>query len=179
MSRWRAVVFVAAAVTWIAEARSEQPDLAPLAFVRFCLDHPGECQREPAGNRVLSHTEELEHMLTAVNRDVNSAITPDRSKAARRANWSLFPARGDCNDFAISKRHRLLAAGLPPSALRLAVVQARHQALHLVLLIITSDSELVLDNLSDEVRSLGETRYPVLKVQSAADPQIWVAAARS
>ena len=36
------------------------------------------------------------------------------------ASWRLYPRRGNCNDYAVTKRHALLAQGIPSSALLLA-----------------------------------------------------------
>jgi predicted transglutaminase-like cysteine proteinase len=73
----------------------------------------------------------------------------------------------------VSKRHALVAAGIPAGALRLAVVRTRGDEGHLVLVVSTSRGDLVLDNLTTAVTSWDTTRYRWLKIQSAVDPKLW------
>jgi predicted transglutaminase-like cysteine proteinase len=61
---------------------------------------------------------------------------------------------GDCNDYAVTKRHMLLQRGLPAKALRLSAVRTGSGTGHLVLLAVTSKGELVLDKLTDAILPL-------------------------
>ena len=118
--------------------------------------------------------------LEAVNRAVNEAITPTRDIAATGAwdRWSLPLAvddavLGDCEDYAIEKRRRLIDAGWPPEALRLAVATSRATGVHAALVAMTEEGDFVLDNLVDEVRPWAQTDYVWLKRQAGADPREW------
>jgi predicted transglutaminase-like cysteine proteinase len=69
--------------------------------------------------------------------------------------------------------HELLQGGLPANALRLAVVKTAAGIGHLVLLVATTKGDLVLDNLTETIRTWQNTDYHWLKIQSARDPKLW------
>lgn len=142
--------------------------LAPLDYVRFCMDNSRECQLGTP-NAVINHTPELDATLSSVNHDVNRRIRPTRDLAA----WRINPAFGNCNDYVVTKRHHLIALGLPPSALLIATAKTPTGEGHLLLIVKTSRGDFVLDNLTPELRSPRETNYAWLKRQSAADPVVW------
>jgi predicted transglutaminase-like cysteine proteinase len=79
----------------------------------------------------------------------------------------------DCNDYAVTKRHELLTYGLSAKALRLSVVKTASGVAHLVLVVITTKGDLVLDNLTETIRPWQDTDYRWLKIQSAADARFW------
>ena len=67
----------------------------------------------------------------------------------------------------------LIGAGLPPSALRIAWVKTRQGEQHAVLVVKTTDHrDLVLDNLTGQIRTLPQTGYTVLGI-SGPDPKVW------
>jgi predicted transglutaminase-like cysteine proteinase len=82
--------------------------------------------------------------LNAVNARVNAAIEP----AYRDARTPEQPA-GDCKDFAMTKRQRLIESGWPSSALPVAIVRTSLEEKHLVLVAGASRGDFVLDNLAD------------------------------
>ena len=157
----------------VSAARADIPDLAPLSFVQFCKDHPEECQASHAEVSVLTKSRQTLELLEQVNSDVNEAITPEETRAEPR-RWSIYPQSGDCNDFAVTKRHELMRRGVPSGALRLAAVQLPDGEDHLVLIVATDAGELVLDNLLPAIRPFRETRYRLVRRQSAKDPKLWV-----
>lgn len=147
--------------------------LAPLSFVKFCMTHRAECEagegRIDAGALSLSQ-------LDAINRDVNRAISPLRKPTEPlRANWTISPAAGDCNDYAVTKRHRLIAAGWPSQRLLLAVVITPTGQGHLVLVARMPQGDMVLDNLSDAVKPWQKTQFEWVSMQSEDNPRFWVA----
>ena len=158
----------------------EKPALAPLAFVRFCMEYPEDCRA--AGDRTakpLDWSPDLIRRLSAVNAAVNAQIKPrPRPAGPGIERWLVAPARGDCNDYAVTKRHRLLAEGLPPSALLLAVVTAPSNEGHLVLLVRTTRRDMVLDNLDGAIRPLPDTRHRLISRQTATDPRRWASLTR-
>jgi predicted transglutaminase-like cysteine proteinase len=153
------------------------PTLAPFQHVRFCLRYPSECKANPTDDGIIDLTDENSDLLNRVNRDVNAAIAPVRKGYGTnlRDGWTIAPAKGDCNDYAVTKRHELLRDGLPANALRLAVVMTASGAGHLVLLAATTNGDLVLDNLTDAIRPWHSANYHWLKIQSAGDPRLWYA----
>jgi predicted transglutaminase-like cysteine proteinase len=44
---------------------------------------------------------------------------------------------------------------------------------HLVLVVVTTKGDMVMDNLSETIRSWQSTNYQWLKIQSASDPRFW------
>ncbi len=143
-------------------------ELAPLEYVRFCMNHAGECQLG-APNAVVHLTPDIEDAIGRINRDVNRRIKPSRDVT----NWRINPAFGNCNDYVVTKRHELIAWGLPPSALLMATARTPAGEGHLLLIVKTDRGDLVLDNLSSDVIERRETDYAWLKRQSPADPLIW------
>lgn len=147
--------------------------LAPLAFVKFCMGHDRECEATLSANpdREFSLSE-----LEAVNRRVNDAIAPRRKPTdPLSTSWSLEPSSGDCNDYAVTKRSRLIAAGWPSEKLRLAVVVTPAGQGHLVLVVRMPQGDMVLDNLSERVRPWQASGYDWVSMQSGENPRFWVA----
>src|SRR5207253_491444 len=104
---------------------------------------------------------EVSGLLRRVNHDVNTAIAPTVKNygADLRNGWTIAPTTGDCNDYAVTKRHDLIESGLPAKALRLSVVRTASGAGHLVLVVATSSGDLVMDNLTDTLRPWTSTNY--------------------
>ncbi|WP_291846084.1 transglutaminase-like cysteine peptidase [Bradyrhizobium sp.] len=156
----------------IAEA---SPTLAPFQHVRFCLRYPSECNSNPAeAERIDLSAENLE-LLRRVNSSVNASISPEpkRYGADLQDGWTIAPASGDCNDYAITKRHNLLKSGLPAKALRLSAVKTSSGIGHLVLVVATTKGDMVLDNLTESIRPWQNTDYRWVKIQSATDARFW------
>lgn len=149
--------------------------LAPLQFVKFCMNYRIECDAE-AGAQALPPADRAMEMLREVNTSVNEAISPLRkSTDPMAAHWKVSPAAGDCNDYAVTKRHQLIARGWPQSALRLAVVLTDGGRGHLVLVVRLPDGDVVLDNLARNVRPWNSLGYTWISMQSSANPRFWVA----
>jgi predicted transglutaminase-like cysteine proteinase len=67
---------------------------------------------------------------------------------------------GDCEDYAILKYHSLRRLGFAPEDLRLVVVQdTQREIAHAVLAVRLDDDVVVLDNLTDTVRSQRSIRH--------------------
>ena len=161
----------AAPATFVSEAKNV---LAPLQFVKFCMNYPAECEVRTADQASFSREEGLK-TLEEVNARINQSIEPSvKSNEPLVARWTIEPAAGDCNDYAVTKRHALLAKGWPSSALRLAVVFAPTGG-HLVLVARLNDGDYVLDNLTNTVRPWGETSYAWVSIESTVNPKFWVA----
>lgn len=154
----------------------EIPSLAPMAFTRFCLQYRDDCEvhRMLAYRRGVTLTPERWDELVAVNRAVNRAIVPQRNEGGLAAEaWLVSPSAGDCNDYAVTKRHELLARGWPSHALVLAEVVVPSGEHHLVLVVRTREGDVVLDNLSANVRSVSQPRYRWVRAQSPRHPNFW------
>jgi predicted transglutaminase-like cysteine proteinase len=146
--------------------------LAPFSFVKFCLDYPGDCPKSAGPGRIrltAAHMAEL----ASVNRAVNAAIRPTPDTSAMRF-WKLNVSVGDCNAFAVEKRHQLIARGWPAAALALTVVKTSWGEGHLVVTVRTDQGDLVLDSLRSAVIAWQKTGYDWIMRQSEANPQFWV-----
>ena len=151
------------------------PTLAPFQHVRFCLRYPSDCKSNPAENDHIDLDAETSELLKRVNHSVNLSIIPTVKDYGPNLGdgWTIAPDTGDCNDYAVTKRHQLLESGLPSKALRLSVVKTASGIGHLVLVVVTTKGDVVMDNLTEVIRPWQSTDYHWLKIQSAADSKFW------
>lgn len=151
------------------------PTLAPFQHVRFCLRYPTDCSSDPLGQERIDLSEETSELLNRVNRSVNISIRPTLKSYGSDLGqgWTIAPDMGDCNDYAVTKRHALIESGLPSKALRLSVVKTASGVGHLVLVVVTTKGDVVLDNLTEVIRVWQSTDYQWIKIQSASDPRFW------
>jgi predicted transglutaminase-like cysteine proteinase len=153
------------------------PTLAPMAHTRFCLQYPADCEVSWLaffGDGIVELTDARLAQLMTVNRDVNRAIIPQPNGRGHAGDhWLVAPKAGDCNDYAVTKRHELLARGWSSRSLLLAEVVTAGGKHHLVLVVRTNQGDLVLDNLNANVLPLSKTRYQWVRVQSPGNPKYW------
>src|SRR5713101_7234979 len=152
------------------------PTLAPFQHIRFCLQYPDDCRSNSAESERIALTSGSLELFKRVNHRVNVSIV-SKSKAygsSLEDTWTIAPDRGDCNDYAVTKRHELLRRGFPSSALRLSVTKTATGIGHLVLVVMTTEGDLVMDSLTDAIQPRQSTDYEWLKIQSARDPHFWV-----
>jgi len=155
-----------------------EPVLAPMQHVRFCLRYQDDCAVHGVDfrRRHMVLTEERWSELTAINRAVNRYIAPqlDFSPPAL-AEWHILPAAGDCADYAVTKRHMLLSLGWPSRSLLLSEVIVPSGEHHLVLVVRMKDVDLVLDNLSENIRPLPLMlhQYQWVRMESPFNPKFW------
>ncbi|MDA9409930.1 transglutaminase-like cysteine peptidase [Bradyrhizobium sp. CCBAU 45384] len=149
--------------------------LPPLTYTMFCLRYDAECRpRRSFRGGPIRLTEERWTDLREVNRAVNLAIAPVRNERGLAGEeWIINPARGDCNDYAVSKRHELLRRGWPARVLLLSEVAVKSGEHHLVLLVRTLSGDLVLDNLAPEIAPWSWAPYRWIRVQRPSGNQLW------
>jgi predicted transglutaminase-like cysteine proteinase len=145
--------------------------LPPFAYIQFCVHHAGACSDHKgslamAGNDTVKLTSKLQRQLASVNTKVNSRMRAVADKGADK--WSVGSKSGDCEDFALTKRAMLIAAGWPSRALSMTVVKTAWGEGHAILSVHTSSGTLVLDNLSHSVRRLSSVPYSVVAMQSGS-----------
>ena len=148
----------------------KQRVMAPFAHVMFCVKAPAECAASN-GPQTVELTPERKRQLMSVNRHVNIEITPVNDSGDDV--WSLAPREGDCEDYAITKRHDLIASGWPSAALRLALVYTAWGEGHLVLVVRTDKGDMVLDNMTGAVRNWRKSGLQWQMIQSSENPRIW------
>ena len=156
--------------------RFDAPTLAPMAFTQFCLKYPSDCK----SGRLLLEGDRIElndmrrSELETVNRTVNSSIRPERNENGLAGEkWLLSPLRGDCNDYAVTKRHQLIARGWPARTVLLSEVVTVSGEHHLVTVVRTNSGDLVLDNLTDQIMPWSHTPYRWLRIQTPKNPNYW------
>jgi predicted transglutaminase-like cysteine proteinase len=142
------------------------PSVTPLAMQFFCSQTPAECLI--ARDIVAEWTPQLAALLSEVNARVNRDIRP---RADPQGAWEISPAFGDCNDYALTKRSRLIRLGVPAGSLRMAIT-TKNGAPHAILIVKTSAGDVVLDNLSSQTRTLGQSGYSIGMI-STANPLRW------
>jgi predicted transglutaminase-like cysteine proteinase len=161
----------------VASANFDTPSLEPMAFLQFCLRYPQDCKGGGEADQeavILTQTRLTD--LLEVNRVVNHLIKPRPAASISKDEWRIAPAQGDCSDYAVTKRHALLARGWPSGALLLAEVILASGEHHLVLLIRAREADLVLDNLEPGIRAASQSAYRWIRMQRADNPYYWLAA---
>jgi predicted transglutaminase-like cysteine proteinase len=145
--------------------------LAPLAYVKFCVDNKADCE-QGHGEASVDLTPELRRELRQVNFQINRAIVPVNDVAGEDS-WQADVASGDCEDYVLTKRKRLIELGWSPNALRIAVTYTPENTGHAVLVVSTSKGDLVLDNRHNAVLDWRDTDLRWIKIQSPDNPLKW------
>lgn len=147
---------------------------APAGASAICHAYDWACASgvmTPAGADVLK-------VAAKVNSAANAATRPisDQRQFSVAERWSLPTARGgDCEDYALLKKQQLIAAGVAPNRLLIAVVLDRKKAPHAVLVLRSDMGDFVLDNLTKRILPWQKTGYAFLRMQDPRDPSGWVA----
>jgi predicted transglutaminase-like cysteine proteinase len=144
--------------------------LPPHGWVEFCQRAPSECIADttaPVPFNAEARIEELTEVHLLVQRTIEPMPDPGVD------TWSLPTKYGDCEDYALLKRHKLLEMGWPASALLMAVVHDEAGAGHAILMADTQQGVFVLDNKLDDVVPWQETHYVYVVRQAHADPMRW------
>lgn len=146
--------------------------IAPFAHVRFCLASPEECS-DGSGPSIVEMTPSNLRMLRSVNSRVNNSIEPYMPDGPE--TWVVSPARGNCHDYAVTKRHELIRQGWPAASLRLAVAYTPSGIGHLVVVVRTSEGDLVLDNLTEKIVAWNKSGLRFIAVEAGDKPRVWFA----
>jgi predicted transglutaminase-like cysteine proteinase len=112
----------------------------------------------------------------AVNREVNKAT--DFDLYGLLEFWSLprvidGKMYGDCEDYALEKRRRLIEAGIPAETLSLAVAVTARGESHAVLVVAMQSGDVVLDNLTPWATPWQDLNYHWVERQVAGGAE-WV-----
>ena len=147
---------------------------APSGAQALCQTYSWACAR--AGNQSATSADQLRR-ISAVNVRINRsvrAVEDDRQYGVAE-HWAL-PTKigGDCEDFALLKKRELVLQGVDPRRLLIATVLDRQRNPHAVLVFRSDTGDLVLDNLTDQIRAWRETRYMFLQMQDPDRPTGWV-----
>jgi predicted transglutaminase-like cysteine proteinase len=149
----------------------------PYGFVEFCQRTPEECKLGPQEEQRFSASPARLSELHSINQAANYEITPatDLEIYGQSEYWTL-PAgsKGDCEDFALLKRKRLMARGWPASAVLVTVVRDEKGEGHAVLTVRTMQGDFILDNKVDEVKIWHRTPYEFVMRQSYLNTKVWM-----
>jgi predicted transglutaminase-like cysteine proteinase len=152
------------------------PALPPIGHSRFCVHYPQDCRVQGIDfrKRNIAMTSKRWDELNQINRDVNNAIfAVATAENDTVAEWAISPSMGDCKDYAITKRHELLVRGWPSRSLLLSDVVLPSGEHHLLLVVRVKDGNLVLDNLSNDIR-LVAIAMTWTRIQSPLNPMLWM-----
>ena len=140
----------------------------------FCQQSPRDC-RDVRRAEPETLSKSVLNAIRSVNTSVNRSIRPvaDEQTYGTADVWSANVRSGDCEDYAIEKRRRLIGAGLAPANLRLTMVKQRNGEAHVVLAVRTSEGDMILDNLNDRVTPFRKTGYRFIKIQNGERPRQW------
>jgi len=151
----------------------------PYGWMDFCGRRPEECEVPvlPAAELKLSSLNRV--VLERINRRVNASIKP----ISNLDHWGTivdhwdYPVdgMGDCKIYALYKRKLLMDVGIPRQALLMTIVRDHNDQGHAILTVKTDKGDLILDNMTDDIKLWDMTGYRFLKRQSQENPNIWVA----
>ncbi len=150
--------------------------LPPMGFVQFCKFIPEDCGGTMGeAVRVVMNADRWNDLKT-VNDFANQSVAPvsDMDLYKVVEHWTYPQAQGDCEDYVLLKRKKLMMMGWPTEALLITVVRDRNNDGHAVLTVATDKGDYVLDNQSAEILPWQATGYTYYKRQSQTDPRRWV-----
>ncbi len=149
----------------------------PVGHYELCQQLPQECRQKTPKQAPTELTRALWATIVGVNNAVNTTVIPrtDMEIWGKEEVWS-YPDNGvgDCEDYVLEKRRRLMQAGIPAGDLLVTVARQPNGDGHAVLTVRTSLGEFILDNLEPKVLAWENTEYTYLKRQSETNSGVWV-----
>ncbi|MCX8997996.1 transglutaminase-like cysteine peptidase [Rhizobiaceae bacterium BDR2-2] len=148
----------------------------PIGHYEFCQRHVSECAVRSKVAAAPKLTEHGWQVLRDVNMSVNAEIIAmtDMEVYGKEEFWTYPVDAGDCEEFVLEKRKRLLEKGFSVADLLITVVRKPDGEGHAVLTVRTSQGDYILDNLSPDVKPWTETSYTYLKRQASFHTGRWV-----
>jgi len=146
-----------------------------LGWIRFCEQNPTECAVDPAEPAAIDLTSTDWQTLIRINRQVNADIKAktDKDHWGVDDRWDFAEdGYGDCEDYQLVKRKRLVEAGFPRRALRMTVVIDEEGAGHAVMMVRTTRGDFILDNKRNAILPWHKTGYVYIK-REGDDGMAW------
>jgi predicted transglutaminase-like cysteine proteinase len=183
----RVIVIVVLAIAFCCLIMSARADNAPPWFnvgaLGMCGRLPAECAPyRKADPWEIELSEENLARLNLINDQVNTEITyqTDDDHFHLPEYWA-YPTdgRGDCEDFALEKRRRLVAMGFPRRALLVTIVSLRGDTgniWHAILIARTDRGDVILDQREEHPTVVSAWLTPDYRyrwVQSQSDPNVY------
>ncbi len=143
----------------------------PAGHMDYCARKPGDCRSAKVSAELPpARMSVLESVNLSVNRSMK--LMDDKKNFGKTEYWTTGSSAGDCEDYALVKRLRLMREGYSASNLLLTVGSSKGIA-HTVLVVRTRDGDFVLDNLNDKVTLVSEARMSFRKIQSPDNAKSW------
>jgi predicted transglutaminase-like cysteine proteinase len=143
----------------------------PIGWVDFCKRFAADCAVDVNEPDRIALTPQNWKTLQATNSRTNAEIKPmtDMEHWGVVESWD-YPddGKGDCEDYALLKRKRLVQAGFPRRALLMTVVLDEDRAGHAVLMARTDKGDFILDNKRGAILAWNQTGYVYVKRESQA-----------
>jgi len=142
-----------------------------MGWVRFCAQNPAECSVDPSEPATVTLGAKEWQMLNRVNQQVNAGIKAktDMDHWGVEDVWDFAEdGYGDCEDFQLVKRRKLVEAGFPRRALRMTVVIDEEGAGHAVMMVRTNRGDFILDNKRNAILPWHKTGYTYIKREGDA-----------
>lgn len=148
----------------------------PIGHYEFCKANISECMVRPRNRRAVVLDRDMWDRVTGINEAVNRAVRPmnDVDIYGRDEVWTYPGSVGDCEDYVLEKRRRLMQSGISAANLLITVVRKWNGEGHAVLTLRTDKGDFILDNLRDDVRPWTATGYNYLKRQATFHTGKWV-----
>ncbi|MDA5094860.1 transglutaminase-like cysteine peptidase [Aliiroseovarius sp. KMU-50] len=116
-------------------------------------------------------------LVSKINSYVNRTTKPieDSRQYGVKERWAMPTRRGgDCEDYVLAKKHALIGRGISPQRLLIATVLDRKRNSHAVLVYRSAQGDLILDNVTNRIKTWKDTRYLFLRMQDPNNPAHWV-----
>jgi len=149
----------------------------PKGWDEFCGRYPGECTVKVSAPRDITLTPDAWDTIVGVNNSVNQQIKPlaDMKHWGKVNKWYYADdGYGDCKDYVLVKKRKLIEAGFPREALLIAIVWTKQNQGHAVLIVRTDKGEYALDSLVKQVMLWSKMPYDYVKRQTRTNPNAWV-----
>ncbi len=148
----------------------------PIGYVGFCQREPQECKVKNSSLSRMNLTQERWDELNSINTLVNTMIAPasDEELYGQVEYWTIPVTKGDCEDYVLLKRKKLIDLGWPESDLLITVVRDERGDGHAVLTVRTNKGDFILDNKESRILPPSLTPYDYIKRQAFQDPMSWV-----
>jgi predicted transglutaminase-like cysteine proteinase len=148
----------------------------PIGHYEFCQKYADECNQRSKMVAPPRLTEFGRKLVQDINHEVNNSIIAmtDLDVYGRDEVWEYPTEVGDCEDFVLLKRKKLMEKGFSAADLLITVVRKPDGEGHAVLTLRTSDGDFILDNLEDDVKLWTATDYTFLKRQASFNTGRWI-----
>jgi len=150
--------------------------LPPIGFVQFCKTAPEDCGGTLGEAVRVVMNKDRWNDLNSVNLKANETVEAvmDIDLYNVEEYWTYPGSQGDCEDFVLLKRKKLMMMGWPSESLLITVLRDENNEGHAVLTVSTDKGDFILDNRRDEILPWAATDYTYYKRQSQVNPWRWV-----